>query len=170
MSVRINIQPLDRFVDTVINGRSPMGDVYRQWTVRYRAFAQNRFVKQSQGGGDWPDLAPSTKRRRRGPRRGYKGARRFAILQDTRTIFNALDPDTKQAGSLEQVLRDGVRVGYGGSAKHPKAPMTIARLTEIHHRGLGHNPKREIIVEPDQQTVRRMCDDLTRGLNRIVPK
>lgn len=168
MTVKLNLRPLDRLVDKVVNGKGPMRDVYTQWAARYRAFARARFVKLGRGGGDWAPLAESTKRQRRKARRGYKGSRKFTILRDTDTLFNALHPQLENPGALKKHLRDGIRVGYGGSARHPKGKMTIARLAEIHHRGLGHNPARPIIVEPDRATLNRMKKDYERGLRKLA--
>lgn len=168
MTVKLNLGPLDRFVDKVVNGKSAMRDVYTQWVGRYRTFARARFAKFGRGGGDWAPLAERTKRQRRKARRGHKGPRKFTILRDTDTLFNALHPKFENPGALKKHLRDGVRVGYGGSQRHPKAKrLTIARLAEIHHRGLGHNPARPIIVEPDRPTLDRMKADYERGLRKL---
>ena len=168
MSVRVNIRPLERLADKIRRGSGPLREVYLQWAVRYRAYAHRRFGRLSRGGGDWPPLAESTKRRRRKARRGHKGPRSFATHIDTGTLRGALDPNIENPGSLRRLLRKGVRVGYGGGARHPKAKrLTIAKLAEIHHKGLGRVPRRRIIVKPDANTVQRMKRDLNRGLRKM---
>ena len=172
MTVRIHIKPLERLVDKIRRGAGPLQDVYLQWAARYRGFARRRFNVLSRGGSvgatTWPPLTEGTKRRRRKARRGYKGPRKFSILRDTGTLYNALDPTIENPGSLRRLLRNGVRVGYGGSARHGKAKyLTIARLAEIHDQGLGNNPRRSIIVRPDDRTIRQMKQDLYRGLKKM---
>jgi hypothetical protein len=173
MTVKMNLKPLERLVSKIERGSGPLRDVYLQWAARYRSYARRRFARAGRGGGVWTPLAESTKRarnRKRKAARGHKGPRHHTILRDTDTLFNALDPQIEQAGSLRQLLRKGIRVGYGGSSRHPKATrLTIARLAEIHHRGLGRVPARPIIVKPDKRTLDGMVRDLHRGLKRIEP-
>ena len=37
--------------------------------------------------------------------------------------------------------------------------LTIGRLAAIHDQGEGHNPRRQIIAQPDQQTIAGMARD-----------
>lgn len=134
--------------------------VYNQWAARYRSFLQHRFVGHSRGGGDWQPL----KRKRK---RGAK--RKAAILRDTNTMFRVLDPAFKSGpGQLQEELPYGVRVGFGGTGNHPKAEMTVARLAEIHHFGLGHMPERRIIVDPDDAVQRAMVGDVERHWKKVL--
>jgi hypothetical protein len=173
--VRLNLKPLERLANKIRRGHGPLRDVYIQWAGRYQSFVRLRFAKESRGGGSWPNLAESTKkararRRKRARGRQQSSPRRFAILRDTDTLYNALDPGMHYPGSLRRLLRDGVRVGYGGGARHPSSTrLTIARLAEIHHLGLGRVPKRKIIVKPDRKTYLGMIADLNRGLKRMEP-
>lgn len=164
--VRVNFRPLERLARKIETRHGPLNDVYIQWAARYRAFAKRRFVKASRGDGTWKDLSPVTKKRRRKARRGHKGPRVFAILRDTGTLFAALEPRLENPGSLKKLLQKGVRVGYGGSAKHPSGGLTIARLAEIHNRGLGRVPQRKIIVTPDRKTMDTMVRDFYRGIRK----
>jgi hypothetical protein len=140
---------------------------YKQWGARYRGFAQRRFARFSRGGGDWEQLKPSTLARRR---KG-KGKRVVAILRDTSTMFAALAPAfIGAAGALEQMLRDGIRVGFGGPGRHESGgTATIADIASFHQAGntSGGLPKREIIVEPDTPTRKLMASDMRRALIAI---
>ncbi len=170
--VKVDLKPLDRFALDIRKGLT-MGSgrilkALKQWAERYRSFAQERFHKYSKGGGDWPDLAPSTKRRRRGSRRGHEGARVFAILRDTNTLFAALDPVfVGEPGALEEKISYGIRVGYGGPMRHPKGKATIFDIARFHQEGSGTVPQREIIVDPNQSTIKAMAEDMLRAVEEL---
>jgi hypothetical protein len=173
VSVKVNLDPLKRFAAAVqadlrASGNGPIRDALRQWGARYRSFLHERFDKFSKGGG-WPPLAESTKRRRRGPRKGHKGPRSFSILRDTGTLFNALTPEfTRKPGQLQEDIPFGVRVGYGGPSKHPKAKASIADVAHFHQIGAGHLPARKIIVEPNDATIKRMESDMERAIQKMA--
>ena len=168
MTVKMNLRPLTRFVDKIEARHGPLNDVYLTWGSRYRAFAKLRYMKFARGGGNWAPLSEVTKRRRRKAAKGKKGPRSFSILIDKGTLVAALEPKIENPGSIKKLIGKGVRVGYGGSAKHPRAKgLTIARLAEIHHRGLGNVPARPIIVRPDTKTLRGMVSDLERGIKKM---
>ncbi len=179
--VKVNLEPLRRFAATVERdlrrgGNGPVRNAVRQWAVRFRSFLQERFDRLSKsGGGEWAPLKASTKRRRRkGKGRTVKArgkTRTFAqgtvsILRDTGTLFGALHPQfTHKPGQLQQDIPMGVRVGYGGPAKHPGGKASIADIAHFHQVGnLPHLPARPIIVDPDQHTVNQMARDMERAL------
>lgn len=175
-TVRLNLEPLKRFAaairaDLRTTGNGPIRRAMRQWAARYRGFAQQRFDKFSKGGGDWPPLAESTKKRRRKARKGRKkgAVRSFSLLRDTGLMFNALDtPWTRKPGALQKDIPFGVRAGYGGPAKHPGGKATIADIAGFHQAGKGRLPKREIIVVPDTRTLAAMAGDMERGLGEMA--
>jgi hypothetical protein len=174
VSVKVNLDPLKRFAAAVqadlrASGNGPIREALRQWGARYRSFLHERFDKYSKGGGDWPPLSPRTMARRRGPRKGYKGPRAFSILRDTGTLFNALTPEfTRKPGQLQEDIPFGVRVGYGGPSKHPKAKASIANVAHFHQIGAGHLPARKIIVEPNDPTIKRMESDMERAIQKMA--
>lgn len=167
MSVHVNLKPLislGRVIDEV---------VLTQWDARYRAFAGRRFSQNSRGGGDWAPLKASTlRRRRKGRGRGLVAA----ILVNTATLKNVLVFKFAGAGGqLREFLRGGnrfrgVRVGFGGPAKHPSGSKTIAGIANIHQAGnsKGNLPARRIIVEPDDKTMQGMASDVTRRWNHLA--
>lgn len=175
MTMKFNLDGLDRFGKQVANDKSgPMHSMFLQWGKRYLAFVQRRFDSHSKGGGDWPPLKESTKKRRRG--------KVYSILRDTGTLFNALSIGFP--GNLYQRIKDGIRVGFGGPARHTirivknkktkqktpiqkGVPPTIKDLAVIHDEGRGRVPKRQILVEPDDAVKKSMQNDLKRALDRI---
>lgn len=149
---RLNLKPLKRLVrDLRLEPVSP--HLGRQWAQTYFGFAQRRFVKYSRGGGDWEPLKPATLARRR---KG-KGKTKTTILWDKEgSVLKALKLGAK--GSLFKSISRGVRVGFGGPARHPDGKATIADIARFHHKGNRKRnlPKRPIIVDPDTATVRDM--------------
>lgn len=182
--VKVNLKPLERFSrlihDGLRLGTGPIADAVRQWAVRYRSFAQERFDRYSKGGGDWPSLKLATIRRRRHGKGGrYKrgakahkkalatGGGQISMLRDTGTMFRALSPVFgRTPGQLQELIPFGIRVGFGGPAGHPGGPITVAELAEIHHEGKGNVPAREIIVDPPQSVTDRMATDARRGIEK----
>lgn len=163
VTVDVDLAPLKRFEaaldrDLRANGSGPIRAAIRQWGARFRAFIQERFVRMSRGG--WPPL----KRRRR---RGKGGS--VAILRDTGTMFNALTPVfASKPGAIQKDIPFGVRVGYGGPARHPKGKASIHDIARFHQTGAGPLVKREIIVGPDQRTLDLMAADMDRGIDRML--
>lgn len=122
--------------------------------VRYRGWAQERFDTYSRGGGDWPPL--KTKRKR-------GDTKKASILRDTNTLFRVFTPVfIGSPGAVENLVRDGIEVGFGGGAKHPSGAITIGDLAEIHHRGLGVNPERRLLDDPPREVTDQMEKDLVR--------
>ena len=173
----IDTGPLKRLRALIRGGLSahvgPLGAMFRQWASVYSSFVRRRFNLYSRGGGDWPELKDATKRRRRKARRGRGGARQFAILRDLSLIYKALTIGAP--GNLNVWIRDGIRFGFGGPARHPGARATIADIARFHNEGEGNNPQRRIIVLPDlrtkatmkraaQMAVRRVGRQAERGL------
>lgn len=159
-------------------GGNPMDNLFKQIAARYLAFIRRRFVKFSRGGGDWKDLARSTKlaRRHKFKKKGRRRSKhligktlelgRFAILRDTSTMFNALSLGSP--GNLYKKIRHGIRVGFGGPARHVGGKATIADIAGFHNKGKGKLPKRRIIVEPDASLHEKIKRDLHRALNKVA--
>ncbi len=126
MQIRVNVTVQTDGADRLIAGLSamqtgspppPVQDMFNVWGRRIEAFTKKRFEVFSRGGGDWPPLALSTVRKRRGPRmdsetgRGYGGRGRGfgGFGEGGRT---SLARDTKRggqfvsAGRTVTILRD----------------------------------------------------------------
>lgn len=183
-NVRVDIPVFKRFADAVERGLRGQGGggvatALKQWGVLYRSAMKERFVEYSRGGGDWPPLKASTirgRRRGRGRRVTIKrpGQRRIsrqvvfglvAILIDTATLLSGLDPMFHPShGAIEKPIKDGLTVGYGGSARHIRGRMTIAAIAHIHHGGTATIPARPIIVRPPPRVIQQMADVMDVGL------
>lgn len=167
--VKIDLKGLKKFkhildADMAGSGNGPVADAFKQWAARYRGFVQRRFNDYSKGSGDWPPLAESTIKARRG--KGIK----VAILRDTSTLFAALAPVFAGApGALERRIPFGIRVGYGGPHGHPSGGRaTIADIAKFHNDGAGNLPERKIIVPPAKWHLDRMAADMRRALLKLA--
>lgn len=169
MSVKVNLKPLKRFIRAVsqdlrLSGSGPIRKAIKQWAVRYRSFVRERFDKFSKGGGDWK---PLSKRTLAGRRKGKGVGLVAAILRDTGTLMAALQPTfTRKPGALERDIPFGVRVGFGGPARHKGGKATIADIASFHQEGKGRLPKREIIVDPSRGVLNAMASDMERALGK----
>lgn len=120
----------------------PVQSARKESVEIYRDFMIRRFVLFSYGAGTWKPITKSRAKK--------KGNTR--ILVDTRFLLQKLR-------SVLEVVRETTRsmfIAFRSTLRHPTANMTVAELAEIHHGGLGSNPKRLILVEPDEQTIRGM--------------
>ena len=92
------------------------------------------------------------------------------ILRDTGTLFGALDVGGR--GTLFKDLPNGIRVGFSGTTRHPKGKATLADIAGFHDQGGkgGRPPQRQILVAPDQATVRGMLADAERATARMLQK
>lgn len=166
-TIKLNLGPLHHLQRGIQSGGSGPIDAFRKrMAVRYLTQLRRDFATASSGGGDWPPLKASTKRRRRGARRSSRGPRTFSILRNTGTLFNALL--VGGLGNVIRPIRNGVRVGLGGGASHPGAPMTIGRLARIHDQGAGNNPQRRIIREPNARTRAAILADARYAFGRLT--
>lgn len=191
-TVTIDLTALKKYgaaVDSQLHGTSngPVAKAIRQWGFRYRSWAQERFDKFSKGGGDWPDLAESTKRARRqgkGKKQKIRKAKTtgktdrrfkkvnvsgtFSILRDIGLLFAVVSPTfSGQPGALEQKIPFGIRIGFGGPSAHGSSKATIADIASYHQAGKGHLPKREIIVAPPAHVTVQMSGDMERALRQL---
>jgi len=171
----INMAKFRRFRKAIKAGsKGPLRPVFKQWGIRYLAWTRRLFYIKSRGGTaqgvTWKELSPVTIRRRsrRSRRvRGEHGENRYAILIDRLgTIVKALVP--YEAGNLFKYIYGGVRVGFGGPAKHPEGKATIGDIGLWHNVGKGKRlPKRQILHLPSSDLQRKMGNDLKRGIERI---
>lgn len=124
---------------------------YQTMAKVYRGFIQQRWRRYSSGGGDWiPKKA--------------KGR----ILRDTDTMYSSVEPVFVNApGQFQKALSDGILVGIGGGARHPKAMMPVSTLAAIHQTGAGVVPVRKIIVKPPRRVAEQMSKILKKAHAKI---
>lgn len=165
--IKINITGLTSFLSAQQSGNSPaIAKTLKQWAVRYRTYLQQRFIRNAAGGGVWPALSPITIARRR---KGKRKSNNVQILRDTGTLLQALDPIfSGAAGAIEDSVPQNffIVVGYGGASMHPSGLATVADIAKFHNFGMGHNPKRTIMVMPDSATMQEMSNDAQRNLQQ----
>jgi len=167
----VDLRPLDRFrrqltADLRGSGNGPVARATQfLWTERYLLYCRNRFRANSAGGGDWAPLAAATV-----AQDARRGTRRKGILNISSAIFNSLFRG--RPGNVVLRIRNGVRVGVGGNAAHPRARTTIAKLARRHHKGdPGRNlPARPILYPPDQATKTGLVKDMAAALRTLVRK
>lgn len=158
--VTVNKDPVKRKLETVVRRTEAPDQEYLKWlrlaAQRLRSFWFRRFDRFSRGGGNWK----STKRRK-----GSKRKRKPRILVVSQTLLKALSPIMRGlAGQWESIRGNTIQTGYGGSARHPKAGMTVRNLARIHDQGMGIVPQRRIIVNPDSRTRELIRNDAERIL------
>lgn len=171
VNVTIKIPGLQRFIKALQPPvAAPIRAAYRQWGARARSFLWERFDTFSKGGGNWPALAASTMRQRRGAaRHNKKKPRKFAILVDTGMMKAVLAPVFAGApGAIQTDLKNGITIGFGGPGKHAAGgSATLADIASFHNEGAGHLPQRKIIVPPPGSVKSLMVADMQRALKKV---
>lgn len=173
-----NLRKFDHFVSRMKSDRS-LRPVYKQWGVRYLSWIKKLYNKKARGGTadgvKWRKLSPATiagrragrtaRRKVRGGGRRKRGPSQYSILIDLGILVKALTPG--KPGNLFKYIRHGVRVGFGGPAKHPGGKATIRDLAVFHDQGEGRLPKRQILHKPDAKFQKMMRRTLAKGIDRI---
>lgn len=194
------LRSLKSTIDAQLEHGAYFDQVFQLWAYRYRSYTQLRFDTFSKGGGDWQKLAASTiAKRRKGKQpkqpekkksnlqasrddqkakketKKPKQAASVSILRDTGTLFAALSPTfVGSPGAIQERIRYGIRVGYGGPQKHigfdGKASLaTVADIAAFHQKGNPpHLPKREIIVDPPESLIAQMIKDMQEALDKLI--
>lgn len=162
--VTVDLTPLKKFTAELTqqeqtNPKGPLLDAFKKCARHYRIFARTRFLKLSQGGGEWPPLALCT----------IKAKGHAKILIETGLLLGALKPSGGAPGAWEQMIPGGIRVGYGGPARYPEYPhRKIAEVALFHQTGdVPIMPMRRVIVAPDAQTKRAMAKEVATALKEV---
>lgn len=181
--VVVNLQPLFRWRDDVARdlrrgGAGLIRSAFHTWAIIFRSELQERFVRLSKGGGEWPGLAVSTlhARRRKAPGSGRLGAAsaisaRPRILWDRGVLHATLNAHfTGKPGAIQKDVAFGVRVGLGGGRRHPsnKSGATISQIARYHQDGgpSDNPPQRRIIVDPSESATRKMSEVMEVAVQR----
>jgi hypothetical protein len=139
----------------------PLQGLYRLWGIRYLSWIHRLFITNSTGGGEWEDLADSTIVARRN-----KNKKTIKILIDTGMLLRALS--IGNPGNRFEFIRYGVRVGFGGPARHPDGKATILDIAKFHQTGGGNLPARPILHEPDKDFIDFMVVTASAKLKRLL--
>lgn len=120
-----------------------------------------RFVTNMQGGGDWQELSEETIRAKK--RRGVAPNPHW-ILYEYGELFNSLRMRRAQPNQYY-----GVRYVLGMVTDSVNTPptykgKTVQRIAQYHHRGIGRNPQRKIMVDPPASVWRRISAELRKEL------
>lgn len=137
----------------------------------YLAEERQRYSVSSRGGGEWPDLAPSTKLQRyyqaggRFPRqKGVRHADRlsqvsglpFPILYITGDLYTSLYPG--EPNNIFETTRDSVKAG-------------TQDFKAIYHQSGGSRlPQRQILHMPTEELLAQMSEPILIGLRNMMAK
>lgn len=150
MTPAIDSTPLDDFLDrlgdaTDLTSGSPFADGMLEAADVYMQSMRERFDLYSERGGDWPEHAPSTQRRR---------GRGAPILVENGDLRASLDRDGEN--HLLEVEHDVIREG----STDPKA--------KFHQMGTSRMPERAILDGPTQMTLDEMKEKAVEGLSQTA--
>lgn len=155
----VDLRPFHRLTKHIHDVDGPFHRAMLRWGVRNREFLQKRFARLSRGGGEWPPL----KRKRK---RGKLSLAR--VLRDTGLLLAVLSPVFAGIpGAIEKKIRKGIRIGYGGPARHRDGTVAIAQIAHWHQVGAGNLPVRKIIIPPSQRVRRLMAKDLEQAAAEV---
>lgn len=139
--------------EQLAGGQGPIHMALEKSAEAYREQLQQRF----NSGANWAALSPATIKR--------KGHNR--ILIDSGILMGSLTPQYVGApGQWQQFVDGGVEIGIANYT-YPGG-IQIEQLVDIHQYGLGTCPKREIVVEPNQNTVAKMTALMDAALVKIT--
>lgn len=144
-------------------GQGPMRRALERASAHYMRAMFVRFNLYSMGGGDWEPLAESTIKRKK----------HDAILSDTDTLRNALNPMRLRNSGLLTVGHKGFKIGLPSGLNHPKSGLDVASLADVHHYGKANSrnkrlPARRILVQPGMFVKYQMNKEIYRGLKELV--
>ena len=162
LKIKMNLEPLSKlrraWISGLSGGSGAMRDALEKASGIYMQSMYERFNRYSSGGGDWTPLKPSTI-----SRKGHD-----AILIDTYTLRNALDPRSMVSSGLVSAGRSGYRIGIQDGIPHPRSKLSVSQLASVHQQGLGRVPARAIIVEPSWTTKHKMAKAMEVGLKQVL--
>ena len=154
-------------LERAFSGGAAADALLRDVAVVYLAYLKRRYETQSRGGGEWPDLAPSTLTRKRyGKKKGAK-AENARILRNLGLLLNALN-----IGAAGNAARQTgpTRYEFGfADAPHGAGGPPYRQLAIWHDQGTSRMPQRQILVLPDDATVRVIERLLVNFVKRSTP-
>lgn len=138
--------------------------VFGEAADRYLKYLHSRFIALSSGGG-WPPLEESTVKRKEQRKKKYgTPAHPRWILRETNQLLNNIETAS---------TREGFRIGYlnrkihKGTKDRRKSRISVSKLAEIHHFGIGQKV-RPIVVVPNGATLRLMVQAIQKKYGEII--
>jgi hypothetical protein len=141
------------FVNGLKSGSTGTNKGHRRAAERYANWLRRRYRQFSMGGGDWPDLAESTRRR--------KKQNKDVILVEYTNLYNSL--------SVRKRRQNEYTVGIFSQQQARRSNKTLQQIATIHQQGRGL-PKREIVVMPSRGLYRGMVADIQKGVDADIRK
>ena len=96
------------------------------------------------------------------------GQGKASILWDIGELINVLGAGLSAPGKFYEFIANGIRTGFGGAAKHTGSNASIADIASFHQEDGRNLPRREILVEPDQNVVDDMGSYFRRGIEKLI--
>lgn len=156
---------LDAELRRILNwGRNEkdVSSMLRECAKVYREWVADRFLEQSQGGGDWEPLKPTTvaQKKRKGSRHPshilYDSGKLHEAIK-TETILGFRDFPHYGMGVKKTISRIKPSISIGiGLMKYPNG-KTTEDIAEIHQYGTKHLPARPIFVPPPPEVMEAMA-------------
>jgi len=134
IKIDLHLGPLRRYESQIRAGSPATRVMLQQWGDMHRIWLRKRFIKFSQGGGDWAPLKQSTIDRKGGD---------DTILIRTGEMFAALK------SRRINMARKSVTVGIFGGGRNSK-------VAAFHQAGTQNMPQRLVVVEPPRSELRKM--------------
>lgn len=167
--IKWDLGPLDEFCFEIAEnqgGCPELQEMYQEWAKIYSEWIHAKFVRNSKGGGDWPQTGKSSKARelyvgKRGRYKGREKGKRFnaSILVETGALRDALL--LGHEGNLCEIDDEGVAFGLSDEI-HPSERITYRALCGLHESN-GF----QIIHEVDDETLERMKIALVRAIRKL---
>ena len=146
--VVLDLGRLHKLRDFIRRRSNAARKVILEWSKLYSGFIQERFVRFSRGGGNWPPIKPGT-----AARKGHDD-----ILVDTLLMYEQLDPTIQGFHNVQQGSGPfQATVTFGGNAHYPDG-TSVQTVMGYHQTGAGNLPVRRILVPPDNATKKEMGD------------
>jgi hypothetical protein len=152
-TITIDFSGARAFVRELQSGGSNTTKGHRRAAEKYRGWLQKRYQKNAMGGGEWPDLAPSTIKR--------KKRNKHVILVEYMNLYNAL--------SVRRLGKNQYTVGIFSSAPARRSNKSLRQIATIHQQGRGV-PRRRIVVMPSSQMLVSMRNEIQKGINQDIRK
>lgn len=138
-NVSLDLRALRKYEQQIREGSPATRRTLQQWGDMHREWLRDRYLRNSTGGGTWPELSPITVRKK-----GFA-----TILIETKELFDKL---TYRRINMRQ---KSVAVGFSEGI-HGDRDKSIKELVGYHQRGTANMPARPILVPPSHQQMKKM--------------